>query len=155
MGSGMNIQARHLTKSALQDIVEQLLSSDDETGRAIMSKLGKQARKAPPKNDLADLHEEMHGKYDAPMVQDDDEDNVSDDEASNDFDDDNGVQTSRVKGPPSKKPVKRAPVDEDVPGPRKSPRASPGDDEDVASRMPSGRMGSSRGDEDIQPRRRG
>ena len=135
MGSGMNIQARHLTKSALQDIVEQLLSSDDETGRAIMSKLGKQAKKAPPKNDLADLHEEMHGKYEAPMVEDDDEDGMSEDGVSNDFDDDNGVQTSRVKGPPSKKPVKRAPMDEDTPGPKKASRtASEEDDEDLPPR---------------------
>lgn len=126
----MKINPRDLTKSALQSIVEQLLTSDDATGRSIMRNLGRQARQKPPRsNDLADLHEEMHGKYDAPMVDDDDGD---DDES--DFDDDNGVQTARVQGPPSTKPARSRiddEDDEDLPPPRRRGRASMKNDEDM------------------------
>jgi hypothetical protein len=148
----VKINPRDLTKNALQSIVEQLLSSDDATGRSIMRNLGRQARQQPPeKNDLADLHEEMHGKYDAPMVED------GEDDTANDYDDDNGVKTARVQGPPSKKPVRSRGGDEDMSSKRGGGRIRPArsaDDEDTPTSRNVPRFAASQ-DEDVSPRRKG
>ena len=66
----MNLDLDDLTNSALKRLVKQLLVADDADEQAIMDKLSKRATK-PEKNDLADLDEEMHGKPDTPMVEDD------------------------------------------------------------------------------------
>lgn len=60
-----------LTNTALKRLVKQLLVASDEEEKDIMSRLSKKS-KTPPKNDLADLDEEMHGKPNTPMVEDDD-----------------------------------------------------------------------------------
>jgi hypothetical protein len=59
-----------LTQAGLKRLVKQLLSASDEEEKKIIAKLGKDEKK--PKNDLADLDEEMHGKPNTPMVEDDD-----------------------------------------------------------------------------------
>jgi len=71
-----------LTNTALKRLVKQLLVADDEEEGKIVKALGKKtgphnakeerAEKKAGKNDLADLHEEMHGKPNTPMVTDDD-----------------------------------------------------------------------------------
>jgi hypothetical protein len=58
-----------LTQAGLKRLVKQLLSASDEEEKKIIAKLGKSDK---PKNDLADLDEEMHGKPNTPMVDDDD-----------------------------------------------------------------------------------
>jgi hypothetical protein len=71
-----------LTNAALKRMVKQLLTASDSEQKKILKRLGdhnpseeaaegKVAKKAP-KNDLADLHEEMHGKPNTPMVTEDD-----------------------------------------------------------------------------------
>lgn len=65
--ANLNIDLNDLTNSALKRLVTQLLSAKDGDEKKILDKL-----KGAPKNDLADLHEEMHGKPNAPMVEDDD-----------------------------------------------------------------------------------
>lgn len=60
-----------LTNSALKRLVKQLLTASDEEEKEIMDKLSKRSKKAP-KNELADLDEEMHGKPNTPEVEDDD-----------------------------------------------------------------------------------
>lgn len=61
-----------LTNSALKRLVKQLLSANDKQEQSIMAKLAKHAKGKPAKNDLADLHEEMHGKPNTPKVTDED-----------------------------------------------------------------------------------
>jgi hypothetical protein len=60
-----------LTNAALRRMVKKLLIATDSEEKEILSSLDKKS-KAPPKNDLADLDEEMHGKPNTPMVEDDD-----------------------------------------------------------------------------------
>lgn len=59
-----------LTNSALKRLVKQLLTADGKEEKAIMDRLAKHSKKAP-KNDLADLHEEMHGSPKTPKVEED------------------------------------------------------------------------------------
>ena len=59
-----------LTQAGLKRLVKQLLSASDDEEQKIIAKLGKSDKK--PKNDLADLDEEMHGKPSTPMVGEDD-----------------------------------------------------------------------------------
>lgn len=61
-----------LTNAALKRMVKQLLVSDDEEERKLVKSLGKKPGDKAEKNDLADLHEEKHGKPNTPMVTDDD-----------------------------------------------------------------------------------
>lgn len=61
-----------LTNAALKRLVKQLLVADDEEEKKIVKKLGKKTDAKEEKNDLADLHEEKHGKPNTPMVTDDD-----------------------------------------------------------------------------------
>lgn len=69
-----------LTQAGLKRLVKQLLSASDKDEQKIVAKLGKQSpaeekeegKPHKQKNDLADLHEEMHGKPNTPMVTDDD-----------------------------------------------------------------------------------
>jgi hypothetical protein len=69
-----------LTQAGLKRLVKQLLSASDDEEKKIVAKLGKQSpseEKAEgkphrQKNDLADLDEEMHGKPNTPMVENDD-----------------------------------------------------------------------------------
>ena len=72
-----------LTQAGLKRLVKQLLSASDEDEKKIMAKLGGSDEKGKPskqKNDLADLHEEKHGKPNTPMVTDDDLPYEGDDE---------------------------------------------------------------------------
>jgi hypothetical protein len=76
----INLDLDDLTPTALKRLVKQLLASDDKEEQAIAAKLGKHGAKEEKaegnphkeKTDLADLHEEMHGKPRTPMVEDDD-----------------------------------------------------------------------------------
>ena len=67
-----------LTQAGLKRLVKQLLAASDKEEQKIVAKLGKhspseeKAEGKKHKNDLADLHEEMHGKPHTPMVDDDD-----------------------------------------------------------------------------------
>lgn len=61
-----------LTNAALKRLVKQLLVADDEEEKKIVKKLGKKTDAKEDRNDLADLHEEKHGKPNTPMVTDDD-----------------------------------------------------------------------------------
>jgi hypothetical protein len=67
----MNFDLDDLTNSALKRMVKQLLTASDADEKSIMQKLEDRAKRKPEKNDLADLDEEMHGKPDTPMVEDD------------------------------------------------------------------------------------
>lgn len=58
-----------LTQAGLKRLVKQLLSASDAEEKEIIARLGKAK---PRKNDLADLHEEKHGKPNTPLVTDDD-----------------------------------------------------------------------------------
>jgi hypothetical protein len=60
-----------LTNAALRRMVKKLLIASDSEEKEILSSLDKKS-KSPAKNDLADLDEEMHGKPNTPMVEDDD-----------------------------------------------------------------------------------
>jgi len=60
-----------LTNAALRRMVKKLLIATDSEEKEILSSLDKKSM-APAKNDLADLDEEMHGKPNTPMVEDDD-----------------------------------------------------------------------------------
>ena len=55
----------------LKRLVKQLLAASDGEEQKILATLAQKSKK-PPKNDLADLDEEMHGKPNTPMVEDDD-----------------------------------------------------------------------------------
>lgn len=69
-----------LTQAGLKRLVKQLLAASDEEEKKIVAKLGKhntseekaEGKPHKQKNDLADLDEEMHGKPNTPMVEDDD-----------------------------------------------------------------------------------
>lgn len=67
-----------LTQAGLKRLVKQLLAASDEEEKKLTAKLGKHSNEKSEekpsrrKNDLADLHEEMHGKANAPEVTDDD-----------------------------------------------------------------------------------
>jgi hypothetical protein len=67
----MNFDLDDLTNSALKRMVKQLLTASDADEKSIMQQLQARAKRKPEKNDLADLDEEMHGKPDTPMVEDD------------------------------------------------------------------------------------
>lgn len=76
----INLDLDDLTPTALKRLVKQLLAADDKEEQAIAGKIGKhnsseekgEGKPHRPKNDLADLDEEMHGKPRTPMVEDDD-----------------------------------------------------------------------------------
>lgn len=68
--ANLKLNLDDLTNAALKRLVQQLLEADDKEERAIMNGLKAKAHK----NDLADLHEEQHGKPDTPMVEDNDDD---------------------------------------------------------------------------------
>jgi transcriptional regulator of met regulon len=68
------------TNAALKRLVKQLLVADDEEEKKIVKNLGKKTGAKSEKNDLADLHEEKHGKPNTPMVTDDDLEYDGDDE---------------------------------------------------------------------------
>jgi len=80
VSSHINLDLDDLTPTALKRLVKQLLAADDAEERKITAKMGKQSpseeksedKPHRQKNDLADLHEEMHGKPNTPMVEDDD-----------------------------------------------------------------------------------
>jgi len=69
-----------LTQAGLKRLVKQLLSASDEDEKKIVAKLGKhgpaeekaEGKPHKQKNDLADLHDEMHGSPNTPMVGEDD-----------------------------------------------------------------------------------
>lgn len=71
MAAKVNFDLDDLTNAALKRLVKQLLTASDKDEKAIMEKLSKKAK--APKNDLADLDEEMHGKPNTPEVEDDDD----------------------------------------------------------------------------------
>lgn len=76
----INFDLDDLTNAALKRMVKQLLTASDGEEKSILEKLNQKARKAPEKNDLADLDEEMHGKPNTPKVTDDDLPYEGDDE---------------------------------------------------------------------------
>jgi hypothetical protein len=72
-----------LTNAALKRLVKQLLVADDAEEKKIVKNLGKKTgphNAKEEKNELADLHEEKHGKPNTPMVTDDDLEYDGDDE---------------------------------------------------------------------------
>ena len=76
----LNLDLDDLTPTALKRLVKQLLAADEAEERKIAARIGKhsaseersEGKPHRPKNDLADLDEEMHGKPNTPMVEDDD-----------------------------------------------------------------------------------
>lgn len=70
-----------LTNNALKRMVRQLLTASDDEEKSILDKLMSKAKGKgkPPKNDLADLVEEKRGKYNAPMVENDEDSEASED----------------------------------------------------------------------------
>lgn len=71
MAAKLNFDLDDLTNAALKRMVKQLLTSSDADEKSILQQLESRAKRKPEKNDLADLDEEMHGKPDTPMVEDD------------------------------------------------------------------------------------
>ena len=69
----MDLDLRDLNRTALERMVKALLVASESEERSMMKQLSERAKK-PQKNDLADLDEEMHGKPNTPMVEDDDMD---------------------------------------------------------------------------------
>lgn len=65
----LNIDLNDLTNSALKRLVTQLISAKDGQEKKILDAL----RQKQGKNDLADLHEEMHGKPNTPTVEEDED----------------------------------------------------------------------------------
>jgi hypothetical protein len=69
-----------LTQAGLKRLVKQLLAASDDEEQKIVAKLGRQGaaeekaegKPHKQKNDLADLHDEMHGTPNTPMVEEDD-----------------------------------------------------------------------------------
>ena len=61
----MQMDIGDLTKGALERLVKQLLTANEQEEKEILKRLD-------GKNDLADLDEEMHGKPNTPEVGDDD-----------------------------------------------------------------------------------
>jgi hypothetical protein len=84
--SKVNFDLDDLTNAALKRLVKQLLVADDAEEKRLISRLGKKTgphnakEEKAEKNDLADLHEEMHGKPNTPEVTDDDMPYDGDDE---------------------------------------------------------------------------
>lgn len=76
--ANLNIDLNDLTNAALKRLVTQLLSAKDGQEKKILDRL-----KGAPKNDLADLAEEMHGKPNTPEVEEE-PDALGDDEDSED-----------------------------------------------------------------------
>jgi len=73
--SKINLDLDDLTPTALKRLVKQLLTADDAEEQKIASKIGKQSPKEErqeaddkERNDLADLHEEKHGKPHMPEM---------------------------------------------------------------------------------------
>lgn len=71
MAAKLNFDLDDLTNAALKRMVKQLLTASDADEKSILQQLESRAKRKPEKNDLADLDEEMHGKPDTPMVEDD------------------------------------------------------------------------------------
>jgi len=67
----MNLDLDDLTNAALKRMVKQLITASDGEEKEILARLDKKS-KTPPKNDLADLDDEMHGKPNTPDVTEDD-----------------------------------------------------------------------------------
>lgn len=61
MAKKVHFSVGDLTKSAMQRIIEQLIVADDGEEAKILDQLS-QKKRAPEKNDLADLVEEKRGK---------------------------------------------------------------------------------------------
>jgi hypothetical protein len=86
----VNFDLDDLTNNALKRLVKQLLVADDAEEKRILQGLGKKTgphnakeeakEEKADKNDLADLHEEMHGKPNTPEVTDEDMPYNGDDE---------------------------------------------------------------------------
>jgi uncharacterized membrane protein (DUF106 family) len=55
-----------MTRDGMKKFVKKLLSASESEEKKMLGKMGKE------KNDLADLDEEMHGKPNTPLVEDDD-----------------------------------------------------------------------------------
>ena len=73
MKQQMALDLDDLTNAALKRLVKQLLTTKDGDEESILQKLtGKDKKEEKPeKNELADLDEEMHGKANVPMVEED------------------------------------------------------------------------------------
>ena len=84
--SKIDLDLDDLTNAALKRLVKQLLVADDSEEKKILRKLGQKLgphnakEEKAEKNDLADLHEEMHGKPNTPEVTKDDLPYEGDDE---------------------------------------------------------------------------
>lgn len=76
----VNIDLEDLTNAALKRLVKQLLTTKDGDEKSILQKLTSKGSNKPEKNDLADLHEEMHGKASSPDVEPDDGPSDEDDD---------------------------------------------------------------------------
>lgn len=63
----LNLDLNDLTNSALKRLVTQLLAAKDGDEKDILNSL--KQKRGSAKNDLADLHEEMHGKPNTPEVE--------------------------------------------------------------------------------------
>jgi len=70
--ANVNIDLEDLTNAALKRLVKQLLMTKDGDEKSILEKLTSKGKGKPEKNDLADLHEEMHGTASSPEVEPDD-----------------------------------------------------------------------------------
>lgn len=78
----LNFDLDDLTNAALKRLVKQLVTASDKDEKKILASLTKkaqehedsesQADEDKERNDLTDLDEEMHGKPNTPMVEDDD-----------------------------------------------------------------------------------
>lgn len=78
----LNFDLDDLTNAALKRLVKQLVTASDKDEKKILARLTKkaqehegsesQADEDKERNDLTDLDEEMHGKPNTPMVEDDD-----------------------------------------------------------------------------------
>jgi hypothetical protein len=78
----INFDLDDLTNSALKRLVKQLVTASDKDEKKILDRLMKGAKahedseskgeEDKERNDLTDLDEEMHGKPNTPMVEDDD-----------------------------------------------------------------------------------
>jgi hypothetical protein len=76
--SRINLDLDDLTPTALKRLVKQLLTADDAEEKKLVSKIGKHSANEEQmeaddkeRNDLADLHEEKHGKPNTPKVEQD------------------------------------------------------------------------------------
>lgn len=78
--ANVNIDLEDLTNAALKRLVKQLLTTKDGDEKSILQKLTSKGSNKPEKNDLADLHEEMHGTATSPDVEPDDGPSDDDDD---------------------------------------------------------------------------